>query len=71
MQDFKKLHVWQKTHALVLQIYKDTTTFPPSEQYGLTSQLRRAAASIPANVAEGCGRDTSAQLKNFLPAMNN
>ena len=66
MRDFKKILVWQKAHALVLRIYKTTTTFPKDELYGLTSQIRRAAASIPANVAEGCGRDTQTELARFI-----
>jgi len=56
MRDFKKLQVWQKSHQLTLQIYQRTIEFPRGELYGLTSQIRRAAASIPANIAEGCGR---------------
>lgn len=56
MKDFRKLQVWEKSHNLVLDIYKVTTSFPSSELYGLTSQLRRAAASIPSNIAEGVGR---------------
>ena len=51
--DFKKLEVWQVAHEVVCQIYKETTSFPRTEYYGLTAQLRRSAASIPANIAEG------------------
>ena len=66
MKDFKDLVVWQKAHALTLAIYKLTLRFPKHEMYGLTSQLRRAAASIPANIAEGCGRRSDREFKRFL-----
>jgi four helix bundle protein len=66
MQDYKKLQVWQKGHQLTLAIYKATRAFPREEMYGLTSQLRRSASSVPANIAEGCGRDTPAELVRFL-----
>ncbi|MBW1688064.1 MAG: four helix bundle protein, partial [Deltaproteobacteria bacterium] len=56
MRDFRDLKVWSKAHALTLEIYRATATFPPEERYGLTSQLRRSTASIPTNIAEGCGR---------------
>ena len=66
MQDFKKLQVWRKSHSLTLEIYRITGGFPSSELYGLSSQIRRAAASIPANIAEGCGRYGNAELTRFL-----
>lgn len=66
MQDFRELKVWAKSHGLTLAIYKATTGFPKEEQYGLTSQIRRACASIPANIAEGCGRGGKAELLYFL-----
>lgn len=53
IKDFKDLAVWQKSHKLVLQIYKMTGEFPADERFGLISQMRRAAVSIPANIAEG------------------
>jgi four helix bundle protein len=59
MQDFRKLHVWHSAHALTLAVYRATGEFPDTERFGLTSQLRRAAASIGANLAEGCGRSSS------------
>ncbi len=65
MKDFKKLQVWQKSHRLTLAVYKATATFPKAELYGLTSQVRRASASIPANIAEGCGRNGDAELARF------
>ena len=66
MKDFKKLQVWEKAHDLTLAVYRVTTAFPKEEMFGLTSQIRRASSSIPANIAEGCGRDSDAELKRFL-----
>jgi four helix bundle protein len=66
MKDFKKIVVWQKAHALTLRVYQVTTSFPKEELYALTSQIRRASASIPANLAEGCGRNTQAELGRFI-----
>jgi len=63
---FRDLKVWEKAHQLTLQVYKATAPFPKEEMYGLTSQIRRAAASIPANIAEGCGRSSDAELGRFL-----
>ena|SRR5690242_15922197 len=65
MGDFHDLKVWQKAHELTLQIYRTTADFPPTERYGLTPQLRRACASIAANLAEGCGRNGTAELARF------
>ena len=66
MQDFRKLMVWEKSHAMALSIYRATFTFPEQERYGLTSQMRRAAYSIPSNIAEGCGRAGRIELRQFL-----
>ena len=66
MRDFKELKVWQKSHALALAVYKATTVFPKEEIYGLTSQIRRSSASIPANIAEGCGRGGEIEFARFL-----
>jgi four helix bundle protein len=66
VRDFRRLQVWQRSHAFVLAVYEASRTFPREEVYGLTGQLRRAAASIPANIAEGCGRDTRRELTRFL-----
>ena|SRR2546423_5582360 len=66
MKDFRELKVWQKSHHLTLLIYKVTASFPREEVYGLTSQIRRACASIPANIAEGCGRKGDAEFGRFL-----
>ncbi len=65
MKDFRKLDVWSKAHQTVLAVYKTSQSFPREEVYGLTSQLRRAAVSIPSNIAEGCGRGSDAQLSHF------
>lgn len=56
MQDYKKLQAWQKAHSLTLHTYAFSATFPKAELFGLTSQMRRAAVSIAANIAEGCCR---------------
>ncbi len=66
MQDFRGLKVWQKSHSLTLSVYKITTTFPSEEKFGLTRQVRKASASIPANIAEGCGRQSDKELGRFL-----
>ena len=66
MQDYRKLKVWERAHQLTLAVYKTTKTFPKEEQYGLTGQIRRACSSIPANIAEGCGRSGNAELARFL-----
>src|SRR4030043_1297181 len=66
MQDFRKLAGWEKYHLLTLDIYRVTVAFPKSEVYGLTSQIRRACVSIPANIAEGCCRGTDPEFSRFL-----
>lgn len=66
MQDFRNLEVWRKSHAITISIYQITASFPRDERFGLTSQLRRAAASIGANLAEGCGRGSDAEFKRFV-----
>lgn len=66
MRGFRGLSVWRKAYQLTLDVYRLSQKFPKEELYGLTSQLRRSAASIPANIAEGCGRDGSAKLSRFV-----
>ncbi len=66
MRDFRELKVWEKSHKLVLDVYEVTGRFPRQETYGLASQLRRCSASIPANIAEGCGRSGDAELGRFM-----
>ena len=66
MGDYKKLRVWEAADKLVLAVYRETGDFPTSEQFGLRSQIRRAAVSVPSNIAEGCGRNTAPQLRQFV-----
>lgn len=66
MQDFRNLAVWRKAHELAVAVYAATADFPNSERFGLTSQMRRAAVSIAANIAEGSARDGDADTKRFL-----
>ena len=66
MQDFHKLMIWQRSHNLTLMTYEATKKFPKEEQFGITGQIRRAAASLPTNIAEGCGRETNADFSRFL-----
>src|SRR5690242_7272739 len=66
MRDFRELKVWAKAHELTLAIYRETAQFPKQELYGLTSQLRRAAASVGANIAEGAGKTSRAEFARFL-----
>lgn len=66
MQDFRQLAVWQKSHRFTLEIYRITALFPQHELYGLTSQMRRAAVSVPSNLAEGCGRGGDREFAQFL-----
>ena len=66
MKDFRELKVWEKGHELTLAPYKLTSGFPKHELFGLTSQIRRRNVSIPANIAEGCGRVGNAELHRFL-----
>ena len=65
MGDFTKIAVWKKAHELTLRIYGRTARWPHHELFGLTSQTRRAAASIAANIAEGCGRNSDAELARY------
>ncbi|KAF2328847.1 four helix bundle protein [Flavobacterium ginsenosidimutans] len=66
MSHFKKILVWQKSISLVTKIYKATSTFPKEEMFGLTSQIRRSSVSIPSNIAEGSGRESSKDFLRFL-----
>jgi len=66
MRDFRGMQVWQKAHALTLDVYRATNVFPRQEVFGLTSQMRRASSSIPANIAEGCGRGGDGEFGRFL-----
>ena len=64
--NFLNLEVWKRSRNLVKEIYLSSQKFPSEEKFGLTSQLRRSAISVPSNISEGCGRGTVPQLKNFL-----
>jgi four helix bundle protein len=66
MQDFRNLKVWQKAHALTLAVYRGTRNFPLDEKFGITSQVRRSCASIPANLAEGCPRVGDVDFARFV-----
>lgn len=66
MRDFKELKVWHKAHQFTLDVYRHTKGFPPDERFGLTAQLRKAASSVPSNIAEGCGRSGDRELARFL-----
>lgn len=66
MKSFEELEAWKKSHELTLQVYEATKKFPQEERYGLVSQLRRAASSIPANIAEGFGKRTTRDFLRHL-----
>ena len=66
VKDFRNLKVWGRAHKLTLAIYLVTLDFPKEEIYGLTNQMRRSSASVPTNIAEGCGRDSQAEFIHFL-----
>ena len=66
LRSFKDLKVWQKSYNLCLRVYRISATFPKEERYGLTSQIRRSAVSIPSNIAEGYGRKTTADYVRML-----
>ena len=66
MQDFRKVQVWQKAHSLTLRTYALSGNFPKTEMFGLTTQFRRAAISVPSNIAEGCSRGGAAPFANHL-----
>ena len=66
LKNYKELKVWQKSYQLCLEVYKITAGFPKDEKFGLTSQIRRAAVSVPSNIAEGYGRKTTADYIKSL-----
>lgn len=66
MQDLRNVRVWQKSHSLTLRVYSATATFPQSEMFGLTGQMRRAAVSIPSNIAEGACRGGRKEFARYL-----
>src|SRR5580658_1879237 len=66
MRNYRDLRVWEEAHTLTLAVYKTTQTFPKEERFGLTSQVRRASASIAANLAEGCGRRSDGEMGRYV-----
>jgi four helix bundle protein len=66
MRDFKELKVWQKAHHFVIDVYRQSRSFPADERFGLTAHLRKSATSVPSNIAEGCGREGERELARFL-----
>jgi four helix bundle protein len=70
MHNLKELKIWNKAIDLTVEVYKATANFPSDERFGLTSQLRRSAVSIPSNIAEGAGRNSNKEFSNFLGIAN-
>lgn len=70
MNNYKELKLWQKSVDLAIRVYEITQNFPREEQFGITSQVRRSAVSIPSNIAEGAGRNSSREFNNFLGISN-
>ena len=70
MHRFEELKIWQKAMDITESVYKMSSSFPKEEKYGLTSQIRRCAVSIPSNIAEGAGRNTNGEFKQFLGIAN-
>lgn len=66
MQDYRQLTIWQHSHDLAKEVYRHTGSFPNDERFGLTSQLRRAACSVPSNLVEGAGRRNDREMLRFL-----
>ena len=66
MQDFRNLKVWEKAHALILEVYRVAASFPREERFALVDQPRWCVSSIPSNIAEGCGRDTDRDFPLFI-----
>jgi len=70
MNNYRELKIWQKSMDLVEKIYRLTFSFPKEEKYGLISQIQRCAVSIPSNIAEGAGRNSNKEFRNFLGIAN-
>ena len=70
MHNLKELKIWNKAIDLTVDVYKATEKFPKEEVYGLTSQIRRSAVSIPSNISEGAGRNSTGEFKHFLGIAN-
>jgi four helix bundle protein len=70
MRNFRKYNVWELGHEITLDVYKLSKQFPKDERFGITRQMRRCSSSVPANIAEGCGRETEKEFKRFLVIAN-
>ena len=70
MHNLKELNIWKKAMVLALEVYKVVSDFPKDEKYGLTSQIKRSAISIPSNIAEGAGRNHDKEFLQFLGIAN-
>ena len=70
MHNLQELKIWHKAMGLATDVYKATANFPKEEKYGLTSQIRRSAVSVPSNIAEGAGRNSDGEFCNFLGISN-
>ena len=70
MNNYRELKVWQKSMDLVEKVYEIVSSFPKEEKYGLISQIQRSAVSIPSNIAEGAGRNSNKEFRNFLGIAN-
>lgn len=70
MHNYKELKVWQESMEMTLSIYSISAHFPSEERFGLTSQIRRAAVSVPSNISEGAGRNSNGEFKQFLGMAN-
>lgn len=70
MHNIKELKIWNKAIDLTVEVYKATENFPKEEKFGLTSQIRRSAVSIPSNISEGAGRNTKGEFRQFLGIAN-
>lgn len=70
MRNFRNYKVWELGHEITLDVYKLSKQFPKDERFGITSQMRRCSSSVPANIAEGCGRETEKEFKRFLVIAN-
>ena len=66
MHNYEELKVWQRSHALLLEVYRKSQGFPREERFGLTAQLRKSALSVPSNLADGCGRSTTRDFRRFV-----
>src|SRR5258708_38318841 len=66
MHNYREFRIWQRSMDFVVKVYEISANFPKEERYGLTSQLRRCAVSVPSNISEGAGRATNVQFKRFL-----